>query len=266
MMPQAKRKFLALINFELQQRALNPQPACRSEAEIPFQQGCRELQMQPGRNLSEKMSRIRTIRRTYYNLFSHLYDAFVYFHSRRDDGDTRNFLVEMACLEGKPNSSVLDICCGTGAVVTAFAAQYTESFTVGYDFSRGMLLKVREKPGARKITLIEGDAAVLPFVDESFDVITCSHALYELKAAGRQAALKEMKRVVRQGGVILIMEHEVPQHLLVKILFNLRMLTMGSADAGEFVKGGLEPFQRIFSDVSLFHSPSGKSKLIVCRR
>jgi hypothetical protein len=41
---------------------------------------------------------------------------------------------------------------------------------------------------------------------------------------------------------------------------------MGSTDAGEFVKGGLEPFQRIFSDVSLSHSPSGKSKLIVCRR
>ena len=37
-------------------------------------------------------------------------------------------------------------------------------------------------------------------------------------------------------------------------------------DAGEFVKGGMEPFQRIFSAVTLFHSPSGKSKLFVCRR
>ena len=212
------------------------------------------------------MSRVRTIRRTYYNLFSHLYDAFVNLHARRDAGDTRNFLVEMACLEEKPNPSILDICCGTGAVITAFAAQYTGSFTVGYDFSRGMLLKVREKPGARKIILIEGDATALPFVDESFDVITCSHALYELKAAARQTALKEMKRVIRPSGVMLIMEHEAPHNPLVKILFNLRMLTMGSADAREFVKGGLEPFQRIFSDVSLFHSPSGKSKLIVCRR
>jgi len=212
------------------------------------------------------MSRVRTIRRTYYNLFSHLYDAFVNLHARRDAGDTRNFLVEMARLEKKPNPAILDICCGTGAVITAFATQYTESFTVGYDFSRGMLLKVREKPGARKIILIEGDAAALPFVDESFDVITCSHALYELKSSARQAALKEMKRVIRPSGAVLIMEHEAPAHPLVKILFNLRMLTMGSADAGEFVKGGLEPFQRIFSDVSLFHSPSGKSKLIVCRQ
>jgi ubiquinone/menaquinone biosynthesis C-methylase UbiE len=211
------------------------------------------------------MPRIRTIRRAYYNLFSHLYDAFVNLHARRDAGDTRNFLVKTALLEKKPNPCILDICCGTGAVITAFAVQYPKSVAVGYDFSRGMLLKVREKSGAGTIILIEGDAATLPFRDESFDVITCSHALYELKKPARQAALNDMKRVIRPGGVVLIMEHEAPRHLLVKILFNLRMLTMGSVDSREFVKGGLEPFQRIFSDVSLLHSPSGKSKLFVCR-
>jgi len=212
------------------------------------------------------MSRIRIIRRAYYNLFSHLYDAFINLHARRDAGDTRNFLVKMARLERTPNPYILDICCGTGAVITAFANQYSGSFNVGYDFSRGMLLKVREKPCARKINLIEGDAADLPFIDESFDVITCSHALYELKTPARQAALKEMRRVIRSSGVVLIMEHEMPRHPLVRILFNLRMLTMGSADAREFVKGGMKPFQRIFSEVSLYHSPSGKSKLFVCRR
>lgn len=212
------------------------------------------------------MSRIRIIRRTYYNLFSHLYDAFINLHARRDAGDTRNFLVKMARLEKTPNPYILDICCGTGAVITAFAIQYSESFTVGYDFSRGMLLKGREKPGAGTIILIEGDAADLPFIDESFDVITCSHALYELKTQARKAALNEMKRVIRSSGVVLIMEHEKPRHPLVRILFNLRMLTMGSADAREFVKGGIEPFQRIFSGVSLYHSPSGKSKLFVCQK
>ena len=212
------------------------------------------------------MTRIRTHRRTYYNLFSHLYDAFINLHARRDAGDTRNFLVKMARLQEKTDPYILDICCGTGAVITAFANQYPKSFAVGYDFSRGMLLKVREKSGARTVILIEGDAATLPFIDESFDVITCSHALYELKKPARQAALKEMKRVIRTDGVVLIMEHEAPRHPLVKILFNLRMITMGSADAGEFVKGGTKPYQQIFSAVTLNHSPSGKSKLFVCRR
>jgi ubiquinone/menaquinone biosynthesis C-methylase UbiE len=212
------------------------------------------------------MPRIRTIRRTYYNLFSHLYDRFVNLHARRDAGDTRNFLVQTARLAEKTAPYILDICCGTGAVITAFADRYPESMAVGYDFSRGMLLKVREKSNARIVSLIEGDAAVLPFMDESFDMVTCSHALYELKKPARQAALKEMKRVIRPDGAVLIMEHEVPRHPLVKILFNLRMMTMGSVDSKEFVKGGLKPFQRIFSDVTLHHSPSGKSKLFVCRR
>jgi hypothetical protein len=75
-----------------------------------------------------------------------------------------------------------------------------------------------------------------------------------------------MKRVIRADGVVLIMEHEAPRHPLVKILFNLRMMTMGSADAGEFVKGGTKPYQQIFSAVTLFHTPSGKSKLFACRR
>jgi ubiquinone/menaquinone biosynthesis C-methylase UbiE len=49
-------------------------------------------------------------------------------------------------VEEKPNPYIFDICCGTGAVITAFANQYSESVPVGCDFSQGMLLKVREKP------------------------------------------------------------------------------------------------------------------------
>jgi len=219
-----------------------------------------------GGNFFETMSSVRTGRRIYYNVFSYVYDAFVNLHARRDAGDTRNFLVEMANPEGTPNPTILDICCGTGAVIVAFANRYPESVTIGYDFSRGMLRKARNKQTSRKIILIEGDAATLPFADESFDIVTCSHALYELKRPTRQTALQEMKRIIRSNGVVLLMEHEVPHHSLIKILFNIRMMTMGSADAMEFVKGGLDPFRRIFPDVSLYHSPTGKSKLIVCRK
>ena len=219
-----------------------------------------------GGNFFVTMSRIRTGRRIYYNVFSYVYDAFVNLHARRDAGDTRNFLVEMANPEGKPNPTILDICCGTGAVIVAFAHRYPESITVGYDFSRGMLRKAQDKQKSRKTIFIEGDAAALPFADESFDVVTCSHALYELKRRTRQTALREMKRIIRSNGAVLLMEHEVPHHPVIKILFNIRMMSMGSGDALEFVKGGLDPFRRIFPDVSLYHSPTGKSKLIVCRK
>lgn len=212
------------------------------------------------------MSIFKINRRTYYNLFAHVYDAFIKLHSRRDEGSTREYLVEKTPLEEISVPAVLDVCCGTGAVTSAFAERYSEALIVGLDFSRGMLLKARTKPTGQRVRYTEGDAARLPFRDESFDVVTCSHALYELKGPARQRALSEMKRVVRPGGVVLIMEHEVPERPFKKALFNLRMLAMGSADAREFVSGGLEPYTRVFPDVALDHTPSGKSKLMICRK
>jgi len=96
------------------------------------------------------MLKLRTGRRIYYNVFSYVYDAFIHLHARRDAGDTRNFLVEMANPEGKSNPTILDICCGTGAVIVAFANRYPEGVTVGCDFSRGMLDKAPDRRPCRK--------------------------------------------------------------------------------------------------------------------
>jgi ubiquinone/menaquinone biosynthesis C-methylase UbiE len=96
--------------------------------------------------------------------------------------------------------------------------------------------------------------------------VTCSHALYELKGESRQKALLEMKRVVRPDGIVLLMEHEVPRHPVVKLLFYIRMFAMGSDDAREFVKGGMDSLKKIFPRVSLGHSKTGKSRLMSCRK
>jgi ubiquinone/menaquinone biosynthesis C-methylase UbiE len=187
-------------------------------------------------------------------------------HSRKDEDDTRGFLVDAAHLEDKPAPRILDICCGTGAVILTFEERYPESVAIGYDFSHGMLRKAQEKNVTDRVVFVEGDAAVLPFADDSFDVVTCSHALYELKGETRQEALREMKRVVRPDGYLLLMEHEIPRHPVVKLLFYIRMLSMGSKDAREFMKGGVESLKKIFIHVTLSHSRSGKSKLMSCQK
>ena len=61
-----------------------------------------------------------TGRQKYYDIFSHVYDKFIQMHSRRDEKDTRDVLVEMAGLGETPNPYILDICCGTGSVILAF--------------------------------------------------------------------------------------------------------------------------------------------------
>lgn len=212
------------------------------------------------------MHRLRTGRRRYYDVFSSFYDAFIRLHSRGDKDDTRAFLVESAHLGSRPAPRILDICCGTGSVILAFAERHPGSMAIGCDFSHGMLRKAREKNTANRAVFVEGDAAALPFAASSFDVVTCSHALYELRGESRESALREMKRVARTDGLVLIMEHEVPRRRVVRLLFRIRMLSMGAVDAREIMKGGLGPYERVFSRVSLSHSRSGKSRLMSCRK
>jgi ubiquinone/menaquinone biosynthesis C-methylase UbiE len=164
------------------------------------------------------------------------------------------------------NPRILDICCGTGSVILTFDHCHPQSVAIGYDFSAGMLRKAREKNSSGRVIFVEGDAAELPFADESFDVVTCSHALYELKEQTRQRALHEMKRVVRPEGCVLLMEHEIPKHPVVKVLFYIRLLSMGAKDAREFLAGGVAHLQNIFPTVTLSHTASGKSKLMLCRK
>ena len=210
------------------------------------------------------MSEIRKGRQKYYNFFSHFYDLFIKMHSHNDGDETRKFLVNSSQLEGKNHPRVLDICCGTGSVTLAFTQRYPEAQSFGYDFALGMLKKAKEKDRSGRACFINGDAARLSFADDCFDVVCCSHALYELKNEVRTAALLEMKRVVKPDGLVLIMEHEVPRKRLIKILFYIRMLSMGLKDAREFVKQGALPFKKIFPHVTLSHSQSGKSKLFIC--
>jgi len=210
------------------------------------------------------MAPIRTGRQKYYDIFAHFYDSFIKMHSGTHQDETRKFLVNSCHLENTHEIRILDVCCGTGAVIQAFAERYPAAMAVGYDFSAGMLQKAKEK--AAGLTLIQGDAAALAFKADSFDVVCCSHALYELKGQARYDTLQEMKRIIKPDGMVLLMEHEVPHHPVIKILFHMRMLTMGSTDAKEFLREDLSPFKKVFPNVAVTHSPSGKSKLIICRR
>ena len=212
------------------------------------------------------MSPLRAGRRKYYDLFSHCYDAFIRLHARQDEDDTRRFLVEAVHSGNRPVRRILDVCCGTGSVVLAFSEPYPDAMLVGCDFSHGMLCKARKKSSATTAVFVQGDAAELPFSDDSFDVVSCSHSLYELKGRARDKALWEMKRVMHPDGLVLLMEHEVPSRPLLRLLFHMRLLTMGSPDAREFVEGGIQRLKRIFSRVALSHSPSGKSRLVICQK
>ncbi|GAB3864877.1 demethylmenaquinone methyltransferase [Micromonospora andamanensis] len=104
----------------------------------------------------------------------------------------------------KPGERVLDLGAGTG-VSTADLAK-SGAYVVGVDLSIGMLRVGQAK--RPEVPLLGGDALKLPFADETFDAATISLALRNI--ADSDAALREMARVTKPGGRLLVCEFSHP--------------------------------------------------------
>jgi demethylmenaquinone methyltransferase/2-methoxy-6-polyprenyl-1,4-benzoquinol methylase len=107
-----------------------------------------------------------------------------------------------------PGDRVLDACCGTGDL--AIAAQLAGGRVTGLDFSEGMLERAR--PKSDQVEWIRGDALALPFPDGSFDAATVGFGVRNLEDL--EAGLRELRRVLRQGGRVGVLEITQPRGVL----------------------------------------------------
>lgn len=206
------------------------------------------------------------IRISYYNLFSHFYDTFVALHSGDPGGRLRDNLARKVGL--KRGDVVLDICTGTGAMLPSLRRCVNEEgMVIGLDFSRGMLKTARSKLASYPdIFLIQADVSSLPFKSEVFSGVTCSHAFYELKGDTSIKCLREINRVLKEGKLFLMMEHEVPENSFVKMLFYIRIFFMGRKKALEILRNEKRMFRNNFSRVEKSKTEDGKSKIVVCQK
>ncbi|MGI8697387.1 MAG: demethylmenaquinone methyltransferase [Mycobacteriales bacterium] len=102
----------------------------------------------------------------------------------------------------RPGERALDLAAGTAVSTVELTA--SGGAAVACDFSLGML----RAGAARGVPKVAGDAAVLPFRDESFDAVTMSFGLRNVSDV--DAVLREMGRVTRPGGRLLICEVSHP--------------------------------------------------------
>jgi demethylmenaquinone methyltransferase / 2-methoxy-6-polyprenyl-1,4-benzoquinol methylase len=108
----------------------------------------------------------------------------------------------------RPGDDVLDACCGTGDL--AIAASRAGGNVTGLDFSPAMLARARRKaPG---LEWIEGDLLALPFADASFDSATVGFGVRNVEDLG--GAIEELRRVLRPGGRLGVLEITRPRGLL----------------------------------------------------
>jgi demethylmenaquinone methyltransferase/2-methoxy-6-polyprenyl-1,4-benzoquinol methylase len=114
----------------------------------------------------------------------------------------RRITVEQAVRSG---DRVLDACCGTGDLAIA-AHRSGAAEVIGLDFSEEMLERARQK--APELEWVRGDALALPFADESFDAATVGFGIRNVDDL--EAGLRELRRVLRPGGRVAILEITTP--------------------------------------------------------
>ncbi|GAA2468690.1 demethylmenaquinone methyltransferase [Streptomyces mauvecolor] len=120
-------------------------------------------------------------------------------------GQTRLWRKEVAkAVDARPAQKVLDLAAGTATSSQPFAA--AGAYTVPCDFSLGMLKVGKERQPHMPFTA--GDATKLPFRDDTFDAVTISFGLRNVQDT--DAALREMYRVTKPGGRVVICEFSQP--------------------------------------------------------
>src|SRR5207244_2016417 len=104
-----------------------------------------------------------------------------------------------------PDDTVLDVACGGGLVVCAFAK--TVRHATGIDLTPAMLEQARKNQAAQGLTNVtwrQGDVLPLPWPDASFSIVTSRFAFHHF--LDPLAVLREMKRVATPGGRVVVVD------------------------------------------------------------
>nr|WP_255679999.1 methyltransferase domain-containing protein [Methanosarcina sp. DH2] len=118
--------------------------------------------------------------------------------------------------DAQKGSRILDIATGTGQQAFAFAKKGYE--VIGIDLSEAMLDVAKKKNKFKNAKFEVADATNLLFEDNSFDVSSISFALHDMPLSIREKVLKEMVRVTRPEGIIVIVDYDLPKNRIGKFL------------------------------------------------
>jgi len=149
-----------------------------------------------------------------YDFLNHFLSAGI------DRGWRRKAIKQLRSLNPR---SILDVATGTADMAILSAKLLTPDKIVGIEISEGMLeigKKKIEKLGLqRRIELLKGDSETISFDNNSFDAVTVAFGVRNFQDL--ELGLNEIKRVLKPGGKLIVLECTKPKLLVIKNLYNL---------------------------------------------
>lgn len=174
--------------------------------------------------LATPENKSRYVRRL-FSTIADRYDLITVLLSFGQDRRWKRRLVGLA--DARPESSALDLACGTGDIAFELASRGVR--VVGLDVTPRMLELARAKPRARegRTQFLAGDMMALPFADGTFDVVTTGYGIRNVPVI--EPALAEVNRVLRPGGLFLSLDFNRPESPFVRSVYLAYLTLVGGA-------------------------------------
>lgn len=188
-------------------------------------------------------------------MFDHIvptYDLLNHLLSLGQDHFWRRRAAEM--LDRKAELRVADLATGTGDLLIALLRRRPGmARAAGVDISERMLARCREKLRKHglddRIDLWRADASTTPFPDGTFDVVTMAFGIRNTSDAG--TTLKEIRRILRPGGIALILEFSLPTNRILKWC-HLKYLRFAVPFLGALVSGDHRAYRYLDESIERF--------------
>ncbi len=140
-----------------------------------------------------------------YDLANHLLSCGIDFHWRKRAAEI---------VAGWQPKKIVDLATGTGDLALALQRKIPDAEIIGADFLPEMI-ELAKRKGVRHTVL--ADAMKLPFPDTAFDCVTVAFGLRNMEDWG--GALREISRVIRPGGHVLVLEFSLPTMSILRSVY-----------------------------------------------
>lgn len=153
---------------------------------------------------------------------------------------TRDKVVDFT--NARKGSKILDVATGTGKQAFAFAKRGYD--VIGIDLSKDMLRVANRENKYVNVKFEVTDATNMPFENNRFDVSCVSFALHDMPLTIREKVLKEMVRVTKHKGIIVIIDYALPKNKIGRYLIYSFVKSYESKYYPEFIKSDFKALLR----------------------